>query len=118
MWTNGPLPAGSLFDKKKKVVKELKEKAVVDPTNTLSGTGMDLDQLHVANFVDCIRTGQRQNSPIEEGHKSVAMLHLGNIAWRVGRELHLDPANGHIKDDKEAMKFWRREYERGWEPKV
>ena len=42
---------------------------------------------------------QRLNSPIEEGHKSVTMLHLGNIAWRVGRELHCDPANGHIQKD-------------------
>jgi hypothetical protein len=46
------------------------------------------------------------------------MLHLGNIAWRVGRELHLDPANGHIKGDKDAMKLWKREYQKGWEPLV
>jgi hypothetical protein len=43
---------------------------------------------------------------------------LGNIAWRVGRDLKLDPANGHIIGDKEAQKLWAREYEKGWEPKV
>ncbi len=89
----------TIFDKNKKVVKEIKEKAAVDPTNIVSGTGVDLDQLHFQNFVEAIRTGQRLNSPIEEGHKSVTMLHLGNIAWRVGRELHCDPANGHILKD-------------------
>jgi hypothetical protein len=46
------------------------------------------------------------------------MLHLGNIAWRVGRELHCNPADGHIENDPEAMKLWRREYEPGWEPVV
>ena len=46
------------------------------------------------------------------------MLHLGNIAWRVGRELHIDPVNGHIKNDRDAMKLWQRQYERGWEPKA
>ena len=63
-------------------------------------------------------TGKKPNSPISEGHKSVSMLHLANIAWRVNRELHLDTANGHIKNDEEAMKLWRRDYEPGWEPKV
>jgi hypothetical protein len=48
----------------------------------------------------------------------VALLHLGNIAWRVGHELHCDPANGHILKDSDAMKLWRRKYEPGWEPKV
>jgi len=46
------------------------------------------------------------------------MLHLGNIAWRVGRELHCNPANGHILKDAQAMKLWRREYEKGWAPVV
>ena len=108
----------TIFDKNKKVVKAVKEKAVVDPTNILSGTGMALDQLHFQNFAEAIRGGQRLNSPIEEGHKSVTMLHLGNIAWRVGCELHCDPANGHIQKDAAAMKLWRREYERGWAPVV
>jgi hypothetical protein len=46
------------------------------------------------------------------------MLHLGDIAWRVGRELHCDPATGHILKDSQARKLWRREYERGWAPVV
>jgi predicted dehydrogenase len=108
----------TIYDKNNKVVKAVKEKAAADPTNILSATGMDLDQLHFQNFVAAIRTGAQLNSPIEEGHKSVTLLHLGNIAWRVGRELHCDPANGHIQKDAEANKLWRREYERGWAPVV
>jgi hypothetical protein len=46
------------------------------------------------------------------------MLHLGNIAWRVNRQLRIDPANGHIQADEEALKLWGREYDSGWEPKV
>lgn len=108
----------TVFDDKRKVVKQVKEKEESDPTNTVSATGIRLDQLHVKNWLEAIRNGQRLNSPIEEGHKSVAILHLGNIAWRVGRELHLDAANGHIKGDKDATKLWRREYQKGWEPVV
>jgi predicted dehydrogenase len=108
----------TVFDKNKKKVKEAKANEATDSTNRFSGSGIHLDGLHVTNFLDCIRTGAVPNSPVEEGHKSVAMLHLGNIAWRMNRELRCDPANGHIQSDDEAMKLWRRDYEPGWEPKV
>jgi hypothetical protein len=44
------------------------------------------------------------------------MLQLSNIAWEVQRELRLDATTGHILNDHEAMKFWDREYEKGWAP--
>jgi predicted dehydrogenase len=108
----------TVFDEKKKVVKQIKEKSEADLTNTLSATGMRLDQLHFKNFVAAIRNGEPLNSPIAEGHKSVTTLHLGNIAWRIGHELHCDTANGHIQNDVKAAKLWKREYEPGWEPVV
>jgi hypothetical protein len=49
---------------------------------------------------------------------SQTILQLSNIAWKVGRDLHLDTNNSHILNDEEAMKMWKREYEKGWEPKV
>ena len=110
--------AYTIYDRKNKIVKQMKSNEVADPTNTVSASGIELDQMHFANFIDAIRNGTPPNCPAEEGHKSVALLHLGNIAWRVGRELHCDPANGHILKDSDAMKLWRRKYEPGWEPKV
>ena len=80
--------------------------------------GGGLTDLHVANFLDAIRDGARQNSPIDEGHKSTLLCHLGNIAQHTGRTLVCDPSNGHIVDDDEAMQLWGRSYEPGWEPKV
>jgi hypothetical protein len=74
--------------------------------------------MHVRNFVDAIRLGTPLSSPIEEGHKSVTMLHLGNIAQRTGRALACNPSDGHILNDDEAMKLWQREYEPGWEPQA
>jgi hypothetical protein len=46
------------------------------------------------------------------------MLQLSNIAWKVNRALHLDKQTAHILGDEKAMAMWRREYEKGWEPKV
>jgi hypothetical protein len=46
------------------------------------------------------------------------MLQLSNIAWEVNRELQIDPKDGRIKNDAEAMKGWDREYEKGWAPHI
>jgi len=108
----------TFYDENRKVIRSGKSDVAADPTNTVSASGIALDQLHVKNFIDCIRSGATLNSPISEGHKSVAMLQLGNIAWRVGRELNLDASNGHILKDKAAEALWHREYQKGWEPKV
>ena len=58
------------------------------------------------------------HAPIDEGYKSVLLCHLGNIAWRTGRALACDPKTGRITGDAEAERMWRREYRKGWEPKV
>ncbi|HEX7847685.1 MAG TPA: gfo/Idh/MocA family oxidoreductase, partial [Chitinophagaceae bacterium] len=88
-----------------------------DGTNTVSATG-NLDFFHFNNFVDSIRGTATITSPIDEGHKSILLCHLASIAHRTGRTLNCDPKNGHILNDPGAMKLWRREYEKGWEPKL
>ena len=106
-----------IFDADNKLVKEVQSATKNDGTNTVSATG-NLDLYHFNNFVDCIRGEATNNSPIDEGHKSVLLCHLANIAQRTGRTLYCDPKNGHILNDAGAMKLWRREYEKGWEPKI
>ena len=65
-----------------------------------------------------IKKGTQLNSDILSGHQSTLLVQLGNISQRTGRALKVDPSNGRILNDKEAMKLWSREYEKGWEPKV
>ena len=45
------------------------------------------------------------------------MCHYANISYRIGKSLNVNTGNGHILD-KEGMKLWSREYEKGWEPKL
>jgi hypothetical protein len=73
---------------------------------------------HFANFIAGIRNGEKLNAPVAAGNIAVTMLHLSNIAWEVHRELHLDPKDGRILADPEAMKMWGREYEKGWAPQL
>ncbi|GAC1355576.1 MAG: Gfo/Idh/MocA family oxidoreductase [Acidobacteriaceae bacterium] len=80
-------------------------------------TGADsMTDQHFANFIAAVRTGEKLTQPVASGNISVTMLQLSNIAWEVRRELKIDPATGHILNDPEAMKFWSREYEKGWAP--
>ncbi len=80
--------------------------------------GGGLTERHIANMLAVIRDGAVQASPIEEGHKSTLLCHLGNVAQYVGRTLRCDPANGRILGDEEAMGYWNRSYEPGWEPSL
>tara|TARA_B100000678_G_scaffold265070_1_gene248980 strand:+ start:2243 stop:3478 length:1236 start_codon:yes stop_codon:yes gene_type:complete len=77
-----------------------------------------LTDLHIENFLETIRGQATQTAPIDQGHTSVLLCHLGNIAQRTGRALDCDPSNGRIMNDAEAMKLWSRDYEPGWELKV
>ncbi len=73
--------------------------------------------LHVKNFLEGVRGTAKLNSPIVEGHKSTLACHLGNISYRLGKVVDVNPATGR-PTQAEAMKMWGREYEKGWEPKV
>ena len=88
-------------------------------TSTADLVGADsMTDAHFANFIAGVRTGAKLNAPVAIGNVAVTMLQLSNIAWRVHRELALDPADGKIKNDAEAMKFWDRTYEPNWAPKL
>jgi predicted dehydrogenase len=94
------------YDKDNKVVYE--EKGIMG------------DSEHAADFLAAIRndTPDKLNCGIAEAYPSTLMCHLGNISNRTGRTLHCDPANGHILNDNEAMGYWAKPYEPGWEPTV
>lgn len=83
-----------------------------------SEPGTASDATHIGNFLECVRTGERPNSDIEGGVASTLLCHLGNIAYRTGRTVNLDPKAKQIVGDDEAAALWSREYRAGFEPKV
>lgn len=82
------------------------------------GTGGGSEIPHLENFFQAVRGSGTLNAEIEVGHRSTLLCHLGNIAYRTSRTLHLDPASGRILRDPEAARLWGREYREGWKPKV
>jgi predicted dehydrogenase len=79
-------------------------------------TGARGDAEHLRGFLDAVRDGSRPSADIEDGHKSTMFCHLGNIAYRTGESLDVDPSNGHIADNSAAEALWAREYRQGWMP--
>lgn len=104
----------TVYDHQNKVVKESIAQASNDPLAT-SGDDL-LTALHIANFVEAVRTGVPLTQPIAEGAKSVLLCHLGNIAQWTGRALRTDTTSGRILGDEDAMRFWQRDYAPGWAP--
>ena len=99
--------------------KKTSEFKVGSQTSTADTTGRDsMTDLHFANFIAGIRKGEKLNAPVSVGNVAVTMLQLSNIAWEVNHELQIDPKDGRIKNDPEAMKGWDREYEKGWAPHI
>ncbi len=76
--------------------------------------GGDLDSAHARNFLDCVKSRQRPNADVEEGHRSAVMCHLGNISTRLGRSLRWDAAAEKITGDAEANRWLSRPYRAPW----
>jgi predicted dehydrogenase len=80
-------------------------------------TGSRGDREHIQDFLTAVVDGHRTNADIEEGHKSALFCHLGNIAYRTGQSIAVDPQSGHVIDNSNAQALWSREYREGWMPR-
>lgn len=109
--------AYKIYDLKNQLVKEVTSELKFKPGDTRN-PAQQLDAFHFSNFLDAIRKGTRLKADINEGAISSTLALLGNIAQRTGSTLNTNPESGHIIDNKEAAKFWSREYEKGWEMKL
>jgi predicted dehydrogenase len=106
-----------IFDLKGVLTKDVKNAVIVDARN-IAGPSQALDALHIQNLFDGIKNGTSVASDILSGHQSTLLVQLGNIALRTGRSLQIDPTTGHILHDADALKYWSRTYQPGWEPKI
>ncbi|RPI27576.1 MAG: gfo/Idh/MocA family oxidoreductase [Acidobacteria bacterium] len=89
--------------------KNFKEE-VPNPLDTVG----DGEPGHFGNFIQAVRSGKRSdlNCEIEVGHRSSVLPILGNISYRVGREVTFDGRREMFVGDKEANALIKREEER------
>lgn len=106
-----------LYDLKGKVLKDVKSDIKVDPTNLFNPAGL-LDSFHIQNMFSAIKNGTALNSDVFSAQISNHALALGNIALRTSQMLDINAETGKILNNKKAMRYWKRPYEKGWEPGI
>ncbi len=78
------------------------------------GSSPEQFDLHVRNFLDCIKTRQRTVADVEDGHYTAVSCHLANLSLRLGRSLKWDPVKEEIVGDREANAMLERPYREPW----
>lgn len=70
---------------------------------------------HVRNFLDSVKSRQDPIEPVEIGHRTASLCHVGNIAMHLKRKLQWDPAKEQFVGDEEANKMLSRPMRGPWQ---
>lgn len=70
---------------------------------------------HLQNWLDCIRTRGTPNAPIEAGHRTATVCHLGNLARELNRPLAWNPKHERFVADPQADALLDRPRREGFE---
>ncbi|MEE9462964.1 MAG: Gfo/Idh/MocA family oxidoreductase [Bacteroidales bacterium] len=67
---------------------------------------------HYKNFIDAVRAHDKTmlHAPVETAHLSSGLAHLGNISYRLGRQLTFNPKAEKFINDTDADKMLTRNY--------
>ncbi|MDR2138177.1 MAG: Gfo/Idh/MocA family oxidoreductase [Tannerella sp.] len=91
---------------------------VLGPKNEIVAEdgGVMPDNEHQINFIESMRTRRQPNGDVEACHRSATLVHLGNIAYRVGnKQLLFDPDTEKFTNSDEANRLARGTYRKGYE---
>jgi len=79
------------------------------------GSSDEQFDLHVRNFLDCLKSRQRTIADVEDGHQITTACHLANISLRTNRKLRWDPEKEEIIGDRDAAAYLERPYRKPWD---
>ncbi len=69
---------------------------------------------HFRNFLDAVKSRKDPIEPVETGHRTATLCHLGNMAMILGRTIKWDPKKEEIMDDSEAAAMTSRPFRAPW----
>jgi myo-inositol 2-dehydrogenase / D-chiro-inositol 1-dehydrogenase len=91
------------------------KRPLMEPLATKGGDlSASLHPAHARNFLDCVKSRQKPNADVEEGHRTAVMCHLGNISMRLGRSIRWDAVSEQAIGDPEANHMLSRPYRAPW----
>jgi hypothetical protein len=67
-------------------------------------------ETHEKNFLECVKSRQKPNSDVETGRLSTTLCHLGNVSFKLGRDVKWDAKTETFPRDKEANKLLTKDY--------
>jgi predicted dehydrogenase len=88
--------------------------SIRDSTITDHETHLYVSPNHYRNFLDCVKSRKEPIEPVEVGHHTAALCHLGNIAMLLKRKIKWDPAREEIVGDAEAAAMLERPLRSPW----
>ncbi len=74
--------------------------------------------IHMANFVECIKSRKEPICHVGIGHSSVTVCHIGTISTRLGKKLRWDPLKQEFIGDADANKMLSRPMREPWKLEV
>jgi len=69
---------------------------------------------HMTDFITCIGTREECIAPVNAGHRSASVGHLGKIACTLGAKFKWDPKKEEITDNPALNGMLMRRYRDGW----
>ncbi|MBI3117970.1 MAG: Gfo/Idh/MocA family oxidoreductase, partial [Candidatus Hydrogenedentes bacterium] len=85
----------------------------MEPLKATSEQG-DTTEEHMRNFVDCIKSRNRPNCDVEDGHLSTVFAHLANISLATRQRLDWDPQAERFTNSDAANELLHYEYRKPW----
>ena len=98
--------------------KDNNNKDKLERVSLQEGTNKGLD-LHVKNFIECMKTRNKPNAPVEIGANIARFAQFGNIAYRTGEKIYWNPETKNFGDNHKANELVNAYYRQPWHlPKV
>jgi predicted dehydrogenase len=70
---------------------------------------------HQRNFLDCVKSRNEPEAPVEIGHRSASLCHLGNIALKLSTKLKWEPKSERFPDNNDANQLLHRPGRGPWQ---
>lgn len=70
---------------------------------------------HARNFLDCVKSRQKPNCDVEQGHRDTSAALIGNIAHKLRAFLEWDPKGERFTNNDAANKFLKYDYRKPYE---
>jgi predicted dehydrogenase len=114
-------PSGCNFEGTKGILRVDRNLLESDPPEILAAPLGEKDRRavpskdHLRNWLDCIKSREEPICPVETGHRTASVCHLGNLGYKLRRKLTWDPAKEEFPGDAEANDLTARKPRDGWE---